>query len=135
MRIPSRRVRPKMRVRQSSLIRCPAHLRWVRSHRCVIEGIETVANTPRNGLGYHVNQHVCGGIIEAMHVRTGTDGSTGEKPSDCWTIPGCTVAHREQHSIGERAFERKYRIDMKALAAEMWRVSPAGVKWRKENDK
>lgn len=114
-----RRVRPKMGVRKSPQIRCPAHLAFVRDHHCLIEG----------KVG-----HVCEGIIEAMHVRTGTDGGTSVKPSDCFTVPGCTVAHRTQHDIGEAAFEYRYRINMRALADLLWTASPAGKRYRAEKD-
>lgn len=87
-----------------------------------------------------VRRHVCSvkdcanGTIECAHVRTGTDGGKSQKPSDWWTLPLCGPAwvegvlveghHREQHRIGEPAFERKYGIDMKAIAREFARQSP-----------
>ena len=80
-------------------IRCPAHLKWVREHACCVPGCH-------------------GRPIEAAHVRTGTDGGTGQKPSDFWTVPLCGTVfgagvaeghHAEQHRIGEPAFERKLK--------------------------
>jgi hypothetical protein len=62
--------------------------------------------------------------IECAHVRTGTDGGTGLKPSDRWAISLCRDHHREQHRIGERAFERRYNIDLYELALEFARKSP-----------
>jgi len=99
--------------KDETVIRCQGHLQYVRGFRCCIED--------RAG-------HVCGGNTEAMHVRVGTDGSMGKKPGDNWTIPGCVLAHREQHQIGEPAFELKYRIDMKAIVAGLWVKSPHLVK-------
>jgi hypothetical protein len=71
----------------------------------------------------------CFGRIEAAHVRIGTDGGMGVKPSDIYTIPLCTGAHAEQHAIGEPAFARKYGIDMRRIADELARVSPHRKKW------
>lgn len=89
-------------------IRSPAHTAWVRSHACCVPGC-----TRRP--------------IEAAHVRTGTDGGTGMKPGDQWTISLCGGPeghHTEQHRIGEPEFERRHGIDMKALAREFAQRSP-----------
>lgn len=110
--IPPRRKPPKMGLRENPQVRCAAHLKWVRGHMCAI-----------------VVKHDCSGRIEAAHVRGGTDGGTGVKPSDIWTIPLCSAAHAEQHKIGERAFAAKYGIDMKKIAADMAALSPHRKKW------
>lgn len=103
-----RRKAPKMGVREPERIDCPGHLKFVRGFECAIAG--------RAG-------HVCGGKIEAAHVRTGTDGGTSYKPSDCWAIPLCSEGHREQHQIGEHRFEKKYGVDMKKQARAIWQRS------------
>lgn len=54
--------------------RCPAHRKWVRGHACSACHSETA--------------------IECAHVRTGTDGSMGSKPSDRWTISLCKDCHQ-----------------------------------------
>lgn len=100
---------PRIRIdrpgKLKSVIRSQAHLRFVREHHCSVG---------------------CPGMpIEAAHVRIGTDGGTGMKPGDDWTISLCHAHHAEQHQIGEPAFERKYNLDMKALAAEFAAKSPA----------
>lgn len=103
---------PKRRKRNSGRdgrIRCPAHLAWVRGFECCAK----------------VYWSSCAGPIEAAHVRTGTDGGMGMKPSDNWAISLCRAHHRLQHSIGEANFEREYGIDMKALAQEFAARSPA----------
>lgn len=110
MILPKRRKPPKMGLREPSQIRCPAHLKWIRGHECAISG--------------HV-LHVCNGRIEAAHVRRGTDGGVGIKPSDIWAIPLCSSAHRDQHNAGEATFEKYWKIDMKAMAEDMARRSPA----------
>ena len=110
MILPKRRRRDKMNVREPSQIRCPGHLKWVRGHYCAIKGID---------------DHVCEGKVESAHVRSGTDGGMGKKPSDIWAIPLCWDAHRYQHAIGEARFEREFGIDMKEIAEGLARKSPA----------
>lgn len=85
--------------------RCPAHLAWVREFACSVRGCQQMP-------------------IEAAHVRCGTDGGTGMKPSDNWAISLCSDHHSQQHRIGEPEFERRHRIDMKALAREFFEKSP-----------
>jgi len=84
--------------------RSPAHRAWVRGHACSVCGSTTT--------------------IECAHVRTGTDGGTGMKPSDAWCISLYKECHAEQHRIGEAVFEIKHGIDMKALAREFLAASP-----------
>jgi hypothetical protein len=66
--------------------------------------------------------------VECAHVRLGTDGGIGLKPSDCWSISLCQTHHAEQHRIGEAAFEVKHSLDLVAIAREFARASPH---WRK----
>ncbi len=84
--------------------RSPAHRAWVRSHACCACG-STVA-------------------IEAAHVRNGTDGGMGAKPSDRWVISLCRDCHGEQHRLGEASFQARHGIDMKTLAEAFFRASP-----------
>jgi hypothetical protein len=84
---------------------CPAHRAWVRRHRCSVPGCEA-------------------GPIECAHVRSGTDGGQGLKPADKWTISLCRAHHAEQHRIGERAFEKKYGLDLYGLAQAFANRSP-----------
>lgn len=83
----------------------PAHCNFVRKHHCCVNGC---ADMP----------------IEVAHVRTGTDGGMGKKPSDYWAISLCKHHHAEQHRIGEPAFEKRHGIDMKGLATEFASASP-----------
>ena len=80
--------------------RSPAHRAWVRGHACCACG--TMAG------------------IEAAHVREGTDGGMGMKPSDRWVISLCKDCHARQHNVGEG----NMGIDMKALAEAFFRISP-----------
>lgn len=107
MNLPRRRKPAKLGVREAPQIRNDAHLKWVRGHVCSILGLS------------------CSGRIEAAHVRTGTDGGMGVKPSDCWVIPLCSAHHALQHQIGETEFEKKVLgRSMKSIAQGLWAKSP-----------
>lgn len=84
--------------------RSPAHRAWVRRHACCVCGSQTA--------------------IECAHVRVGTDGGTGIKPSDRWTVSLCRDCHSEQHRIGEPSFEKLHGINLKELAAAFFKASP-----------
>ncbi len=94
--------------RENAGKRCPAHRNFVRSHACCACGSEVA--------------------IEVAHVRSGTGGGMGVKPSDRWCISLCRDCHQRQHGVGEETFEFHHQIDMKALAAEFVRRSPHRVK-------
>lgn len=121
-RLPQKRTRPKMGVKMATVIRCGAHLRFIRSLECSIVGrLAHLCTMNERGQA----------VIEAAHVRTGTDGGVSMKPSDCWTIPLCSAAHQEQHRIGEEAFQKRYApLDMKDLARRLWDSSPPGTAYR-----
>lgn len=102
LRFPARIERPRRPCDPRS---CPAHRAWVRRHHCSVPGC---FQTP----------------IECAHVRTGTDGGVSLKPSDRWTISLCHAHHAEQHRIGERAFERRHGLDLRAVAEAFARRSP-----------
>lgn len=102
MRLPNR----LQKERKSPAEReCPGHRAWVRRHHCCVPGC--------------LNVH-----IECAHVRTGTDGGIGLKPSDRWTVSLCSAHHAEQHRIGERRFEVRYRLDLRGLAETFTKKSP-----------
>lgn len=88
-----------------NLRNCAAHRAWVRRHSCSVRGCR---GTP----------------IECAHVRSGTDAGMGLKPSDRWAISLCLYHHREQHSLGETAFQEKYSMDLIQMAIEFARRSP-----------
>jgi hypothetical protein len=52
------------------------------------------------------------------------------KPSDFFTVSLCRAHHAEQHWIGEEAFERRYGVNLKELAAAFADRSPHRYKWR-----
>jgi hypothetical protein len=102
MRLPNR----LQKERKVALEReCSGHRAWVRRHHCCVPGC---LNIP----------------IECAHVRTGTDGGVGLKPSDRWTVSLCSAHHAEQHRIGERRFERRYGLDLRVLAMNFALKSP-----------
>lgn len=43
------------------------------------------------------------GVVVA-HIRKGTDGGTGLKPSPWFVVPLCDGCHNRQHSVGEITF-------------------------------
>ena len=103
-------------IRQNARIRSPAHLKWIRGFPCAVPGCDIQD----------------GKYIEAAHARLGTDGALSIKPSDSWALPLCFYHHRRQHDIGEPRFEKEFGINMKKIAAELWRRSPARVKMERE---
>jgi hypothetical protein len=64
-------------------VRDKKHLNFIRSLPCLICGV----------FG-----------SEAAHLRKGTDGGIGLKPSDKFTTPLCHNCHAEQHRVGELRF-------------------------------
>jgi hypothetical protein len=94
--------------------RSPAHRAWIRGHACSACGSTTA--------------------IECAHVRVGTDGGTGIKPSDRWTISLCKNCHAEQHIIGEKSFEEYRGINMRELAEAFFKASPHRHKLEARDD-
>jgi hypothetical protein len=70
-------------------LRSDDHLAWVRSHKC-----------------RYCPQQPGPFLIQACHLRKGTNGAGSEKPSDFWTWPGCPRCHAAQGLMGEIAFHR-----------------------------
>jgi hypothetical protein len=63
--------------------------------------------------------------IEAAHVRLGSDGGMGSKPSDFYAVPLCggpAGCHQRQHREGERTFWQGK--DPHAIIDELIRTSP-----------
>lgn len=97
--------------KRSNRWRSQAHCSFVRGHECCV---------PR-----------CPGRpIEVAHVRRGSDGGMGQKPSDWNTISLCREHHAEQHRIGEQSFEKRHGINMRALADEFAAASPKAAEIR-----
>ena len=56
-------------------------------------------------------------------MRTGTDGGTGMKPGDRYSVPLCTACHAKQHRAGELTFWSALRVDPLNVAARLWTIS------------
>ena len=115
--IPKRRKPQRSGIRDNDgPLRLPSHLKWIRGLICAVPYCEN-------------NQ------IEAAHIRIGTDGGMGVKPSDSFTIPLCRTHHQRSHDIGETSFENEHKIRLRMIAAKLWEVSPARKKLEaKERD-
>ncbi len=84
--------------------RSPGHLNFVRKHHCSVPGCLDLP-------------------IHAHHVKRGSDGGMGRKPSDYHCISLCAVHHDEIHR-GEESFEAKHNIDVRVLADVFAKTSP-----------
>ena len=105
LKLPDRRQRPRMGVREPIQKIWPRHRRWVRTHGCCVPGC--------------MAQN-----IDFAHLRSVRNAGTGQMPHDIFGVSLCRHHHHEQHRLGARAFSRKYQIDLWALAAEFARRSP-----------
>ena len=80
----------------------------------------------------HVREHACVNCdasvnIEAAHVRLGSDGGMGRKPSDYYAVALCGGAagcHARQHQMGEASFWAEVGKDPQTVIAEFVRTSP-----------
>jgi hypothetical protein len=60
---------------------------------------------------------------EAAHVRSGSDGGAGIKPSDRYSVSLCTECHALQHQFGELTFWSVLRLDPLNVALRLWIIS------------
>lgn len=100
--LPPKRVRPKMGIEKGPKRVWERHRRFVRSHACCVPG--------------------CSNPSVFAHLRTADNSGTGLKPYDWFGVCLCDEHHKETHR-GEKTFERKYRLDLKALAQELANAS------------
>lgn len=105
IRLPPKRPKVRSGIMREPRRDWPRHRAFLRTFGCVVEGC---ANTP----------------IEVSHLRTAANSGTGLKPSDNFAVPKCSIHHHHYHEIGHAAFERLYKIDLFALAAEFTARSP-----------
>jgi len=70
-------------IEKTETIRNKAHLEFIRTLPCLWKG-------------YYPS--------EAAHIRKGTDGGMGKKPSDSFVVPLHRDSHYHQHSVGEVTF-------------------------------
>lgn len=63
--------------------------------------------------------------IEVAHVRTGSDGGMGRKPSDYFTVSLCRSCHVLQHQQGEETFWRGKNVN--SIMRAFCESSPAKI--------
>lgn len=120
MNLPAKRKPVKSGIERVPSGDFPRHRKFVRSRVCVVPGCE------------HEN-------IECCHIRLGSHAGLSQKPDDFWTFPGCATHHREQHSIGETSFAKKYGLDLRKIARALVMASPdvscreAFLEWERED--
>lgn len=86
-----------------NIIRSPKHLNYIRSLPCYISEQEP---------------------SQACHIRILSDGGTGLKPSDYYTLPFIHQYHKMQTDIGEQTFYAKFNINPFTLAKDLVIMSP-----------
>lgn len=67
----------------------------------------------------------CGRVpCDAAHVRNGTDGAMGRRPSDSYAVPLCKGegCHAYQHLVGEETFWAELG-DPLSVACRLWQIS------------
>ncbi|HXG58143.1 MAG TPA: hypothetical protein VNL91_03900 [Thermoanaerobaculia bacterium] len=77
-----------------------AYLAFVRGELCAVWGED----------GIH-----CAGVTEAAHLI----GGMGEKRSDYYCVPLCTVHHRQQHDVGLIQFQVQHGVNLWQVSAEL----------------
>lgn len=98
------------RAKRDGRWRSQAHLTFVRSHFCCIEGCQDMP-------------------IEAAHVRIGSGAGIGQKPHDFRAVSLCKAHHAKQHEVGERTFWSG--IDVEGLIADFCAASPRAAEIRR----
>lgn len=93
--VPKSEPRPNMK-------RNAAHLAWIRTLPSLASGLKPCV---------------------AAHVRVGTDGGMGTKPSDRYTVPLLWNEHQHQHNIGELMFWGGLGIDPTPVAERLYRIT------------
>ncbi len=104
LRLPAKQVRIRSGILRVPEREWPKHQRFVRSHCCSVPGCP---NRP----------------VRCCHLRTAANSGMRQKPHDWFTVPLCDDHHGQQEGR-TKTFERKYGIDLWAIAAELARKSP-----------
>jgi hypothetical protein len=105
MRLPEKLRRPRMGVRPPLQKIWPRHRRWVKAHGCCVPNCQCPS-------------------VDFAHLRSAANAGKDQRPHDIFGVSLCRSHHEEQHRIGADAFDKKYGIDLWALAAEFARKSP-----------
>lgn len=118
-RLPPRRKRAPMGVRTEARV-FQGHRQWIRGHQCVVRDCKV---TPIE----------CAHVRNSDHTPHRDKAGMGHKPMDAWTVPLCWHHHREQSDVGEAEFERRYGLDLGALAMAFAAKSPHRHRWERPN--
>jgi hypothetical protein len=102
--------RTPKKTKTDSRWRSPAHLAFVRSHQCSVDGCPAMP-------------------IEAAHVRFGSGAGMGQKPDDWRAVSLCRDHHTRQHEVGERTFWAG--VDVEALIDAFATASPKAQEIRR----
>lgn len=97
MRLPPRRQRERSGIERAPRRVFQTHRAFVRRHDCCVPGCAD-------------------GPIQFAHAK-----SRGAGGHDSQGVALCLAHHREQHDIGIESFQKKYGIDLFAMAAEFCR--------------
>lgn len=102
--LPPRRKSARSEILRGPKREWPRHRSWVRKHSCSVPGCDL-------------------GPIEFAHIRTAANSGMSLKPADWHGVSLCHDHHAESHQA-ERSFEKKYGLDLMAIAHEFARQSP-----------
>lgn len=95
--------------------RIPEYQEFIRGYACLIRSIplEAYGRCPLGIFG-----------SECAHVKS--RGAGGDDIGNC--VPLCRYHHQQQHALGIRSFQKKYGLDLYAIAADLGRIYRARVK-------
>lgn len=105
MTLPPKRKPQRSGILRESPRKWPRHEAFVRRHACSVPGCDRAP-------------------VEFAHIRSAANSGTGLKPHSAFGISLCHYHHALQHAVGQREFEKRYRINLEQLAAEFVRASP-----------
>lgn len=133
MSFPQRKKRSPMGLRESSVVRCQGHLKYVRGFECCVAGKDAAMRAPNFG---GKPPHVCEGKMEAHHLQSyrAIEGGMGMKVGDDKCVPLCGHAHQLIHTIGQSAFSKRYDVNLEHVAADLWRRSPHRIKYEQQKE-
>ena len=86
------------------------HETWVRGFACI---------------AFKVDGDACSGKVRTCHYRTAANSGTSVKPFAWFTFPACDHHHSDvQHQEGQKAFERRYGVNLERECLKLARMSP-----------
>lgn len=107
--LPQKREKVRSGILRGPKLVWTRHDAFIRRHTCIVTTSKIIDD--------------CSGPICSCHYRTAANSGTARKPASWWTWPGCDKHHKEQHAIGQDAFENKYGLDLPAVCKEFVRLS------------